>query len=264
MPLQSKDGIRYFQFETLGDGITQAIFTRKGGVSPAPWAELNLGGTVGDDPKRVLKNRHIALMTLGCDPGSIYDVWQVHGVNVAIANSPRPQEMPHLHADIILTNTPGITLLMRFADCVPVLLHDPIQKVVGIAHAGWLGTVRGVARIAVDAMVTNFGSKPGKILAAIGPSIGPDHYQVGPDVVAQVRQAFKSDSSSLLSGKNGALYFDLWAANRLSLEQAGVEQIEVANLCTACNTKDWYSHRAEHGLTGRFGAIISLSSLTHS
>lgn len=258
MPFHSKAGIRYYQFNQLGDGLTQAIFTRRGGHSPKPWAALNLGGTVGDDPERVRENRNRALMALNRDPGSVYDVWQVHGVNVAIAEAPRSQDEPHLQADVILTNVPGITLLMRFADCVPVLLHDPIRQVIGIAHAGWMGTVRGTIRFAVEAMQSRFGTNPGEILAGIGPSIGPDHYEIGPDVKAQVRRAFGQKASSLLRERQGDIYFDLWAANRLALEKSGVNKIEVAGLCTACHTEDWYSHRAERGRTGRFGAIIAL------
>ncbi len=259
MPFQSYEGIRYYQFENLGGNLTQAVFTRLGGVSPEPWAALNLGGTVGDDSKRVRENRTLALTAVGRDPRSVYDVWQVHGVNVAIAEKPRPVETPPLQADVILTDKPEITLMMRFADCVPILLHDPIRKVIGIAHAGWMGTVRGTVRIAVEAMHSHFGSNPGDIQAAIGPSIGPDHYKVGPDVVMQVRQAFGQSSANLLIERGGAIHFDLWAANHLALEQAGVKQIELISLCTACHTEDWFSHRAEHGRTGRFGAIIALN-----
>ncbi len=220
---RSNRGIRYYQFQCLGDGITQAVFTRQGGLSPDPWAALNLGGTVGDDSLRVHENRNLALKALGCDPDSVYDVWQVHGVNVAIAERPRPFEMPHLQADVILTDVPGITLMMRFADCVPILLHDPVRKVVGIVHAGWMGTVRGTIRIAVETMHSRFGSDPLDIRAAIGPSIGPDHYEVGRDVVMQVQQAFGQRAASLLLERTGAVYFDLWAANRLTLLEAGVK-----------------------------------------
>jgi copper oxidase (laccase) domain-containing protein len=108
-------------------------------------------------------------------------------------------------------------------------------------------------------MQAHFGSKPGDIQAAIGPSIGPDHYQIGPDVVTRIHQSFGESASRLLSERAGSNYFDLWSANRLILEQAGVRQIELANICTACHTEDWYSHRAEHGRTGRFGAIIALN-----
>jgi polyphenol oxidase len=259
MPFRSNGEVRFYQFELFGQGLEHAIFTRRGGISPDPWAGLNVGGTVGDDPERVSENRQRALAALGRDPGSVYDAWQVHGVDVTIAEAPRPPEMPHPQADIILTDKPGITLMMRFADCVPVLLHDPIRKVVGIAHAGWMGTVRGTVGVAVEAMQTRFSSRPEDIQAGIGPSIGPDHYEVGPDVAARVRQAFGERASGLLVERAGAIYFDLWAANRQALEQTGVMQIEVAGLCTACHTNDWFSHRAERGRTGRFGAIIALS-----
>jgi len=258
MPFLSHAEIRYFQFELFGKSLTHAVFTRHGGVSPEPWAALNMGSMVGDDLERVRENRRLALASLVRDMESVYDVWQVHGVEVAIADVPRPAELPHLQADVILTDKQGLTLMMRFADCVPILLHDPIRKVVGIAHAGWMGTVRGTARFAVEAMQKRYGSRPADILAAIGPSIGPDHYEVGPDVALQVKQSFGNDASGLLSLSTGSMKFDLWAANRLLLEQAGVGQVEVAGLCTACATEDWYSHRAEKGRTGRFGAIIAL------
>jgi YfiH family protein len=258
MSFQSYGKIRYFQFERIGQGLTHAIFTRRGGVSPVPWDSLNLGSTVGDDLERVRENRRLALASLQRDPASVFDVWQVHGVQVAIAEPPRSPESPHLQADAILTDRPGLTLMMRFADCVPIMLHDPVRKVAGIAHAGCMGTVRGTVRFAVEAMQKHYGSNPADIQAAIGPSIGPDHYEVGPDVVIQVRQAFGKYASSLLSASKGHIKFDLWAANTLLLEQAGVRHIEVAGLCTACHTEDWYSHRAEKGRTGRFGAIIAL------
>jgi YfiH family protein len=258
MPFQSNGEIRYFQFEQFDGGLTHGIFTRRGGVSPAPWDSLNLGSTVGDDIERVRQNRMLALAALGRDPASVYDVWQVHGVEVAIAEAPRPPESPHLQADIILTDRPGLTLMMRFADCVPVLLHDPLRKVVGIAHAGWMGTVRATVRFAVEAMQKRYGSRPCDIRAAIGPSIGPDHYEVGPDVVLQVQQAFGRQAAHLLSTRGGSTKFDLWAANRMLLEQAGVGQVEVAGLCTACHVEDWYSHRLEKGRTGRFGVIVAL------
>jgi len=258
MSFLSEGNIRYYQFARLGQGLAHAIFTRQGGVSPAPWAALNLGSTVGDDLERVCENRRLALAVLERDPASVYDVWQVHGVEVVIAETPRSPESPHLQADAILTDRAGLTLMMRFADCVPIMLHDPVRKVVGIAHAGWMGTVRGTVRFAVEAMQKRYGSRPADIQAAIGPSIGPDHYEVGPDVAVQVQQAFGSDAPSLLSASAGQMKFDLWAANYLLLKQAGVRHIEVAGLCTACHTEDWYSHRAEKGRTGRFGAIIAL------
>ncbi|MCS7010130.1 MAG: peptidoglycan editing factor PgeF [Anaerolineales bacterium] len=255
----TEDGLRYYRFEILGD-IPHAVFSRHGGVSPAPWASLNLGGTVGDDPVRVRENRRRALQALGLSEASVYDVWQVHSARVVVAQTARPAHMPHLQADAILTNQPGVTLLMRFADCVPILLYDPLHRVVGIVHAGWQGTVKRVVSEAVAHMRSIFGSQPDSLLAALGPSIGPDHYEVGEDVVQAVEHSFGSDADALLPRKNGRIFFDLWAANHLLLEQAGVRQIELAGLCTACHTEDWFSHRAEKGRTGRFGALIALDS----
>ena len=147
---------------------------------------------------------------------------------------------------------------MRFADCVPILFYDPKKAVVGIAHAGWLGTVRGAARSAVETMQARYGCKPQDLLAAIGPSIGPDHYEIGPDVIERVRQAFGADADRLLETRTGRVYLDLWTANFLQLQKTGVEQIEMAKICTACHVEDWFSHRAEKGRTGRFGALIGL------
>ncbi len=260
MPFHSAGDIRYYQFDIFDSGLFQAVFTRRGGVSPEPWHGLNVGGTVGDESDRVSENRRKALNAIGREPTSIFDAWQVHGVDIAIANAPRKPETPHQQADIILTDHPEVTLMMRFADCVPILLHDPVCNVVGLAHAGWMGTVRGTVRAAVKAMQSNYGSKPMNILAGIGPAIGPDHYEVGVDVIMQVQQAFGKDAEDLLQQRGGATFLDLWKANRLLLGQAGVEQIETAGICTACHIDDWYSHRAEKGQTGRFGAIIALGN----
>lgn len=258
MPFRTEDGIRYFQFGLFDQTISHAFFTRVGGISPEPWASLNMGGAIGDEKDRVRENRRRGLVALGRTPASVYDVWQVHGINVAIAETPRPPETAQIQADIILTNRPGITLMMRFADCVPVLLHDPARGVVGMAHAGWVGTVLGTVRFAVAAMKESFGTNPADIKAAIGPSIGPDHYEVGRDVIARVQDAFGSASSELISLQNGHTYFNLWEANRKLLQESGVSQVELAGLCTACHVSDWYSHRAEKGRTGRFGAFIAL------
>lgn len=259
MPFQNSGGIRYFQFDIFEGGLLHAAFTRQGGVSPAPWESLNLGGTVGDDKQRVYENRRRALAALGRDPEAVYDVWQVHSAHVVVADSPRPAGTPPVQADAILTTRPGLTLLMRFADCVPILLHDPVRGAAGIVHAGWLGTVRAAARAAVETMQGTFGSRPADVLAAIGPSIGPDHYEVGADVIHAVRTSFGADAPGLLLTRDGRTYFDLWAANRLLLEGTGVKHIEFSGLCTACRVDDWYSHRAEKGRTGRFGVMIALS-----
>jgi hypothetical protein len=258
MSYHHNNGIRYFKFDSFSDSIVHAVFTRQGGVSPAPWNSLNVGGTVGDDIERVRENRARSFLAVNRPPASIFDVWQVHSAEVVHADGPRDFSVDVKQADIILTDKPHVTLYMRFADCVPILFHDPQKAVVGIAHAGWQGTVRGVSTKAVEAMREKYGCKPGNIVAAIGPSIGPDHYEVGPDVIVQVQRSFGDESERVLETRDGRVYLDLWMANHVQLQKAGVEQIEVAGVCTACHLDDWFSHRAEKGKTGRFGALIGL------
>ena len=217
-----------------------------------------MGGTVGDDLTRARANRNLSLQALGCSPESVFDVWQVHGADVVCATAPRPDGESMRQADIILTDNLDLTLYMRFADCVPILFHDPRKGVVGVAHAGWMGTLRGVATSAIDMMKKQYGSNPADIIAGIGPSIGPDHYEVGSDVILQVMQRFGDESDLVLKSHSGQIHFDLWKTNQVLLEREGVGNIEVAGICTACNTADWFSHRAEKGRTGRFGALITL------
>ncbi len=260
MPFCSSHGIRYYTFESFPSSVVHGILTRRGGVSPAPWDSLNVGATVGDEREHVRENRLRSFAALGRRMDSLFDVWQVHSADVVFAEGPRPPEVDHHKADVIFTDRPEVTLYMRFADCVPILLHDPKKKVVGIAHAGWMGTVRGTCTAALKAMREHYGSKPEDIQAAIGPSIGVDHYEVGPDVIQQVERAFNGQGRSLIEMHGQKTHLDLWAANKLQLEQAGVRQIEVAGICTACHLEDWYSHRAEKGKTGRFGALIALQA----
>ncbi len=254
------NSLRYYTFGLFPEHIVQGVFTRRGGLSPAPWESLNVGATVGDERERVQQNRVRSFEALGRRLESMFDVWQVHSADAVFAEAPRPLEAPYQKADIIFTDRPEVTLYMRFADCVPILLHDPRKNVVGIAHAGWLGTVRNTAIAAVAAMREHYGSRVKDIQAAIGPSIGPDHYEVGPDVIARVEESFGSDYPRLIVRRGEKQHLDLWEANRLQLEQAGVRQIEVAGICTACHVEDWFSHRAEKGKTGRFGALIALGA----
>ena len=258
MPFFQQNGLRYYAFEIFPEDITQAVFTRQGGVSPEPWSSLNVGGSIGDDIANVRANRISSFKALGRIPESVHDVWQVHSADVVYADQPRPLDTDYTQADVMLTDNPDVTLFMRFADCTPILLHDPKNQVVGIVHSGWMGTVRGAVRAAVQAMQKRYGSNPADVLAAIGPAIGPDHYEVGEDVIAQVQATFGADAESLLEKHGKSIHFNLWNANQTLLSQSGVKQIEIAGICTACNTDDWFSHRGEKGKTGRFGAMIAL------
>ncbi len=259
MSFQETNGLRYFQFDSFQEaGVVQAVFTRRGGVSPDPWKSLNLGGTVGDERACVVENRRRCFETIGRPVETLFDVWQVHSNDVICTDSPRPLNDPHQKADAILTDRPEITLFMRFADCVPILLFDPVLQVVGLVHAGWMGTVHQIAKTAVEAFLTRYGSKAENLIAGIGPSICADHYPVGDEVIERVRHSFGADADQMIKKGNNQSHLDLWEANRLILAREGIKQIEISGVCTAEHLEDWYSHRGEQGKTGRFGAIIAL------
>jgi hypothetical protein len=259
----NRGGPVYYQFDQWLDSesssaITHAVFTRLGGTSRAPWAALNVGGTVGDDPEAVQRNLHLSYEALELEMNHACTVWQVHSADVVIAQERTPGRRWLARADGAVTDRPGVPLAMRFADCVPILLYDPVHYAIGLAHAGWRGTVTQVVANTVNTMQLAYGTDPAEVQAAIGPSIGPDQYQVGPEVVEAVEQAFGTTKDLIRKASDGTSYLNLWEANRLSLERVGVRQIEIAGICTASNTDEFFSHRAERGRTGRFGAIIAL------
>lgn len=258
MPFDQSDGLRYYQFDIFSKNILNAVFTRQGGISPEPWTSLNLSISVGDDPARVAENRVHAFNALGRNPASIHDAWLIHGTDVIFADAPRSLDAPTQKADILFTDNPEVSLFMRFADCVPLLFHDPKKNVIGISHAGWMGTVKGVAEVSVQAMQERYGSNPQDIVVGIGPSISADHYEVGEEVAAQFREKYGKDSEQVIQVRDEKIYLDLWAANALQLQKMGVEHIQISGLCTACHLDDWYSHRAEKGKTGRFGVLLAM------
>jgi polyphenol oxidase len=254
-----KDGLEVLQFEHPGfEGCIHGFYTRKGGVSVGQWTSLNQGGTVGDERIHTIENRKRAFSFFDRKVESIFDVWQVHGNTVICADHPRDLDEPHTKADAILTRNPEITLFMRFADCVPIILYDPIKKVVGAVHAGWKGTVNNIVKDTIQTLQRNFQVSPSDIIAGIGPSIGPDHYIVGEEVQAKALDIFGDDIKQVISVIDQKIHFNLWRANEYLLQQQGVKTVECAEICTACHLEDWYSHRAENGATGRFGALIAL------
>lgn len=259
MQQRQNGAIRFFEFESFDAArVSHAVFARQGGVSEGCWSSLNMSISVGDSRANVRENRERAFRAVGRAPHSVADLWQVHSADVVVAERPRDLSVDAARADILITDRPEVTLFLRFADCVPVLLYDPRRRAVALAHAGWKGTLLKAAAVAVQALADQYGSRPADLVAGIGPSIGPCHYEVGPEVVQQVRAVFDGRSAGLLVDAAGQTHLDLWAANALTLREAGVQQIEVAGLCTACHPADFFSHRGEHGRTGRFGALIGL------
>lgn len=260
------DGLRYesagampvYRFEQLnGDpALVHAVFTRLGGVSRPPFASLNLGHSVGDDPVAVEINHQRMCQALHIQRSQIVTCHLIHSPHVWVVTAADKGRVVG-HGDAMVTADPGVYLGMRFADCAPILLHDPQRRAVGLAHAGWRGTAVNVATAVVQAMVGELGCSPQTMTAVIGPAIGRCCYQVGEEVIQAVEAAMGQDGSGLFSRRNGRhAYFDLWEANRRQLAAAGVGRVVVAGLCTACRTDRFFSHRGERGHTGRFGVII--------
>lgn len=257
--MQRVDGaVPYYRFSGW-DGLTHGVFTRHGGVSDAPFGTLNTGGLIGDSAGNVRRNHELMYTALGVDREKVVSTWQVHGVEVVYAGAPIKNRRWAAPADALITDQPGLALVMRYADCTPVVAYDPAKGVVGIAHAGWRGTVDGMASRLIQAMVLAFDCRPSDLLAGIGPSIGPDRYQVGEEVVAAVQARFgTTDGLIKRDSADGTAYFNLWEANRRDLLSAGVEQTEVMGICTATRTDEFFSHRAERGKTGRFSVVVQL------
>jgi YfiH family protein len=258
MKITNISGLTYYEFEEEPFcKITHGFFTRNGGVSPAPWESLNLNTTGGDSRKNVIENRRRIFKAIGKPVESLYDTWQVHGTKIIETQSPRGLEKEPIKADGIITKNPNVTLLMRFADCVPLFFIDKNREVAGIAHAGWKGTIDGIASKMVDLMVKDFELSPEEIIVGIGPCICEKHYSVKDDVFEKVKIKFPDSWDQFIHKRDSAISLDLSMANQVLLEKAGVKTIIKSQICTASNLGDWFSHRAELGNTGRFAAIIS-------
>ncbi len=262
MIFDQSSGIPFLRFESLPDNgrVQHAIFTRQGGVSPAPFASLNLSVSVPDEKERVYANRRRAYGVYGRDTHTVVHAHLVHGRDVAcVTQANNGTWLPEV--DAILTNQPGCALTMNFADCTPILLYDPVHHAIGLGHAGWQGTVKDLPGAMVAAMQREFGSDPAELIAGVGPCIGPCCYEVGEVVVTAVHAAFPDPETLFLPNLQSPISnprFDLPEANRRNLQRAGVRHIELADLCTACRTDLFFSHRAEQGKTGRFGSIFIL------
>jgi len=260
MKKHQKDSIYFMTFPSFDkeEKIVHGIFMRRGGCSPEPWKSLNLSTTVGDLKENVIENRTRIMKVLNLEKDDFFDVWQVHSTTVVETNKPRSRDQNYIQADAIITNKPGVALLMRFADCVPILLFDPIHTVIGLVHSGWIGSIGKIAKKTVERMKEVYGTNTEKIIAGIGPSIGVDHYPVGKELVEKIKRSFPMDWEMLILNKDGQDHLDLWKTNELVLLESGVMNIDLSRICTASNTDDWYSHRSENGRTGRFGVVICL------
>ncbi|WP_242345307.1 peptidoglycan editing factor PgeF [Anaeromyxobacter terrae] len=222
--------------------------TRPGGASPPPWEALNLGGAVGDDPLRVEENWRRLEAATGL---RFARVRQVHGTRVVRATAATP---PAEEADGVVSVAAGVAACVSVADCVPVLVADPDGGAVAAIHAGWRGTIGLAAAEGVRALELE-GADPARLVAAIGPSIGPCCYEVSSELAERFRARFGAE---VVRG-GAAVRLDLWRANLLALEEAGVcaERVDVLGRCTACERELFFSHRRDAGRTGRQVGFIA-------
>jgi hypothetical protein len=230
-------------------GFAHGFTTRLGGASEPPFDTLNLGGQVGDEPERVAEN-WARLEAATCL--RFARVRQVHGARAVLARAPGP---PADEADAVLSLAPGVAACVSVADCVPVLLADPETGAVAAVHAGWRGTVARAAAEAVRALAAEAGVPAARLLASVGPSIGPCCYEVSAELAAR----FAEDIGSSVVRGGPAPRLDLWAANVAVLRAAGVpaDRVEVLGRCTACERDLFFSHRRDAGKTGRQMAFIA-------
>ncbi|MFD2612820.1 peptidoglycan editing factor PgeF [Paenibacillus gansuensis] len=246
--------------------VTAGFTSRSGGVSKQPYGSLNCALHVNDEDESVIRNRTLLAEALGLPAGSWTCGEQVHGNTVTIVEASDigagrlSRENAVQDTDALITNVTGVLLTSFYADCVPILFFDPVQKAAGLAHAGWKGTVQEIASNTVEAMHSAYGSRPEDILTAIGPSIGACCYEVDETVIAKVRslQLEEPHYEDLGSGKYKV---DLKGINRQILRKAGIlpSHIEISKWCTGCRTDLFFSHRKENGMTGRMASWIAMT-----
>lgn len=247
--------------------LSYFITTRHGGISAGPYASMNLGLHSGDERRLVLQNRQILAGQLGVFADRLLTPRQIHGdgiIEIEDAYFSLPEEAKAewlSEADALLTNCREVYVAVSTADCVPVLLYAPDRLVAGAVHAGWRGTVKGIVGKAVRRMAEVYGCDPLCIRAGIGPSIGPDAFEVGEEVVEAFRRS-GADLSRIAfrHPQTGKAHIDLWEANRLQLLAAGLspDHVEVAGICTYTHSDHFFSARRLGVQCGRMWSGICL------
>jgi polyphenol oxidase len=227
-------------------GIVAGFSTRIGGVSPPPLG-MNLSFNVGDDPENVRRNREIFFGSLGIPPGSVAIPGQVHGTVVLKVDHPGG----YPETDALISDVQGLFLCISVADCVPILLFDPLRNAVGAVHAGWRGTASAIVTAAVRAMQSEFGTHPSGLIASVGPSASSCCYRVGEDVASRF-------PSSCVRTAQGESYVDLKGANRSQLLAAGLlpENVELSPYCTISESALLHSFRRDGAKSGRMMGVI--------
>ena len=268
---KESNGVRYLQFPALiVPEVCRHLFsTRIGGVSEGYLGSMNLSYTRGDLKENVDENYRRIAAILGCEMEDFVLSHQTHTTNVRVITKEDKgkgitKERDYEDVDGMITNVPGIVLSTFYADCVPLYFLDPVKKAIGLSHSGWRGTVNKMGKVTVEKMTAEYGCNPKDIIAAIGPSICVDCYEVSMDVAQEFLVAFANagnlDKIVIPKNEEKAM-LDLWQANLAVLLEAGIpeENISLPDICTACNNEVLFSHRASDGKRGNLGAFLVLN-----
>jgi hypothetical protein len=237
-----------------------AFSLRKGGQSPEPFDSLNFSVSQGDSRENVKTNMAILGERIGIDPDRIVTCRQIHEDHIQVVEAV-PEALPR--ADAIVTAIPNLFPAVKVADCVPILILDPVRKVAAAVHAGWRGTVRRITRKTIIFMNKEFGCDPSELVVGIGPGIGPCCYEVDAPVLTPFRESFP-DPERFISIHNSnrssdiSYHLDLSAANLFELIEMGVQpkNIYAVDLCTACRQDLFFSHRRDGAKSGRHIAVV--------
>ncbi|MEW6350331.1 MAG: peptidoglycan editing factor PgeF [Thermodesulfobacteriota bacterium] len=245
--------------EACAVGGVMAFSMRNGGHSGAPWNSLNFSTQGGDEAEHVRRNLELLGTHLGIAPEQIVFCRQVHGDAVAIAHRVPDQEPL---ADAVISDHVGVFPAVRTADCLPILVLDPVRRTAAAIHAGWKGTVLRITRKVIRMLVDEFGARPADLFAALGPAIGPCCYEVGDAVIKPFTRNFPEAERFIIGNSgNGRKHLDLAGANRQELLSSGIagERIHSVGLCTSCHEGLFFSYRRDRGLTGRHMAVVGFS-----
>lgn len=268
MKIVEKENLKYIQFDNINKtGIVRHYFsTRCGGVSENQFYSMNLSFTRGDKRENVIKNFEIMEKATGINYKNIVMSRQTHTTNVRIVTKDDIGKGVTIENDLndtdgLITNEKGVVLTTFSADCVPLFFVDTENKVIALAHAGWRGTVNGIAVETINKMMDNFKTNPKNIIAAIGPSIGKCCFQVDMPVVSEFIEKIENAERFIKKDKEeGKFKIDLWGVNAFLMEKSGIpkQNIEITDLCTMCNPNLFYSHRVMGNERGSMVAVMEL------
>ena len=250
----------------LKTGIVRHIFsTKKGGVSPAPYGEMNMGFYTGDSRENVMKNYEILCNCVGIDTSHLVLSRQTHTNNVKVVNKSHCgtgyTKESFQDIDGLITNQSGVALVTQYADCTPLIFCDPVKKVIATSHSGWRGTVQEIGKVTIEKMKQEFNCNPADIIACIGPCIHSCCYEVDTPVYNEFKKLSYLNLDKIFKIKdNGKFMLDMVEANKQILLKSGIKEdnIDIADICTQCNCNTLHSHRATGGKRGTIGVIIEL------